>query len=363
MRRSSIGRKRLRAFSYRLLALGFAVAGLAVAATWSPPRSSTWEHTTSPYYLSKVSTSMNGPNEVLTGISLGSGGENELLWLTGYEAVVVDEAGNPESQEFMCHGSLFIDSSVRNYRQALGTRKYGSRHLFTLAQGAQRIEFPPGFALPFPASQRIQLKSMALNLNPEHIGKQVRHRIRAEFLEDSKIWKRPTPLFMVEAAAGVQVPAPGKPGKTLFRGHWMVPPGEQTNVSDITDMLALPFDTRAYYVTAHLHPLARWQELRDKTTGEAILRIHARTSADGFRLEEVIPYCSTEGLPLYKDHRYELVTRYNNTRNEPYSVMSNIYLYCEDKEFQGVIHPVEGSAPSTPGPDEDAFCTSDEGQQ
>lgn len=292
---------------------------------------------------------MQGPWEVKGDFALG-GSDQELLWLTGYEATVSDEDGEQRlGQEFICHASLFLDGSVEDYRRMLGTRAYGSRHIFTLAQGESRIQFPEGFAIPFPARQRVQLRTQALNLNPEHVGKAVRHHIRAEFLHDDELWRRPKPLFMLKGSGGVLVP-PGQAGESqgklahgatlpingmVWSGHWIVPPGPHVNTTDVTDDMSVPFDTTIHYITSHLHPYAQWQELRDKTTGAVVHRVEVKPSRDGQLLAEIPPYSSATGLRLQAGHRYELVTSYNNTSGHPITAMSIMFCYCLDKEFRG----------------------------
>ena len=45
-------------------------------------------------------------------------------------------------------------------------------------------------------------------------------------------------------------------------------------------------------------------------------------------------YSSPEGLPLYKDHQYELVSKYNNTTQEAVDSMAVMYLYMRDPRFE-----------------------------
>ncbi len=320
---------------------------------------------------------MAGPGEVRSGIALSP--EDELLWLTGYEATMVDPSSERQlSQEFMCHNSLFLDSRLEDYRSLLGTRPYGSPRVFTLAQGAYRIDFPAGFAIPFPARQGLQLQSQVLNLSPEHVGQVVRHRVRAEFVADSDLWTRPRPLFLVEATGRVLLRDPGAKalpkevaarGKTrtdssgrVWTGHWQVPPGPHTNLTRVEEELKLPFDTTAHYITSHLHPYAQWQELRDLTDGSVVYRVQPRASQDGRTLIEIPAYSSPNGLPLFADHDYQLVTHYLNTTAEPITAMSIMFLYCLDKEFQG--YTPTGMAPSGSAPlplqELDDFCAGQE---
>lgn len=356
-----------------LFFLALSVAGLGWG--YRGNQRGSWEYTSSPYLVSGLYLSMQGPGEVKPGIHLANQ-EDGLLWLSAYEATMVDEAAERTlGQDFMCHNSLFLDSSVRDYRALLGTRPYGSPRIFTLAQGAYRLEFPPGFAIPFPARQGLQLQSQVLNLMPEHTGTVVRHRIRAEFTPDSALWRKPKPLFLVEATGRVLVGEPNaQAGKLAIKatgrtrtdqegrewaGHWQVPPGQHLYTTEVTGELGLPFDTEAHYVTSHLHPYARWQELRDLTEGgKVVYRVEPRWSADGRSLRE-IPYASSvEGIPLYANHHYELATLYDNTSRAPITAMSILFLYCLDKEFHSYdpsAVPAKSSKPAPP-PAVDEMC-------
>ena len=342
------------------LALGFMV--VAAAAVWASfagrPTVGHWQYVSAPYFLKQVFPSMRGPGEVLRDISLGED-PDQLLWLSGYQAIMVDETGQTRvNQSFMCHNSLFLDSSLDDYRKMLGTRTYGTPRVFTLAQGAYRIEFPEGFAIPFPARQKLQLQSQVLNLLPEHVGETVRHRIRADFVADVDLAQKPKPLFLLEATNRVPVFDPTGRASNLpaaatgrsrtmadgsvTAGHWVVEPGEErVSVTSVSEEMGIPFDTTVHYITSHLHPYARWQELRDKTSGDVLYRVSVHPSKDGSALEEIPAYSSIDGLPLRADHDYELATCYQNTSEEPITAMSIIFLYCLDKEFKAFDPSVE----------------------
>jgi hypothetical protein len=72
----------------------------------------------------------------------------------------------------------------------------------------------------------------------------------------------------------------------------------------------MQFDTTVHYIAVHLHPFAESLELVDLTTGESVFKSKARNFDDKIGLEEVEFFSSEEGLPIYKDHEYELVSTY-----------------------------------------------------
>lgn len=317
---------------------------------------------------------MAGPDEIRTGITLVKE-EDELLWLTGYRVHAVETTRPDEARgEFLCHNNFFLDGPVAGYRDLLGTRAYGSPRLFTLAQGSDEFVFPEGYAIPVPSRQRLQMRTQVLSLLPENMGKTVNHQIQADFVRDKELREKPVPLFLVEAAGKVVLrDGAGATGERpaaetfstdklgrVYTGHWLVPPGEHTNITRVTKAMALPFDTSAHYIASHLHPYAQWQELRDLTTGQVVHRAEARSSADGRSLVEVTSYSSGKGIPLFVDHEYELVTRYDNTGSEPVTAMSMLFLYCEDREFLGYDPGRKVKATSAPVADsEEDFCASE----
>ena len=44
-------------------------------------------------------------------------------------------------------------------------------------------------------------------------------------------------------------------------------------------------------------------------------------------------YSSVEGIPIYADHEYEIVSVYDNPTDEPQDAMAVMFLYMLDKGF------------------------------
>ena len=73
------------------------------------------------YTVDRKYRSMKGPQSQQQILFSGDGEDPELLWITGYEAVMVGADGaSPMAQEFMCHSNLDVNSGA--HRQALGAR-------------------------------------------------------------------------------------------------------------------------------------------------------------------------------------------------------------------------------------------------
>ncbi len=123
-------------------------------------------------------------------------------------------------------------------------------------------------------------------------------------------------------------------GRT-FTGHWVVQPGREVNHTLVTKILRLSFDTRIHYAAVHLHPYAESVELRDLTTGESVFSSKARSFDDLIGLAHVESFSSPGGIPLFKDHEYELVSVYDNTSGVPQDSMAVVNLYMADRTYEG----------------------------
>ncbi|MEM6789217.1 MAG: hypothetical protein AAF928_17350 [Myxococcota bacterium] len=320
------------------------------------------------YHIDKKYPSMKGPSSMQK-VALLDGAEPELLWIVGYEAIVMDPEGEKQvSQEFMCHSNL--DFNAREYWEAFKSDASMSGRLFTLSQGQQDIDFPKGFGIPVMSTQKLDLVTQVLNLNlddPENLN--VRHKVTIEFVRDRDVTHEMRPLF--QAAVQGFKSLEGKPANygysdekkddgaehahehagcsvglpavkddfdedqfgQKFTGHWVVKPGREENRSIVTKFLQLQFDTTIHYIAVHLHPFAESLELIDKTAGKTVFKAKTRQREGAIGLEHIDYFSSPEGLPLYADHEYELVSVYNNTTDEDHDSMAVMYLYVHDRHW------------------------------
>ena len=129
-----------------------------------------------------------------------------------------------------------------------------------------------------------------------------------------------------------------------FSGHWVVEPGRRVNRSVVTHRMRLPFDTTVHYIHPHMHAFGESLEFRDLTTGETIFASQATRYTDRHGIARLEHFSSEEGIPVFKDHEYELITVYNNTTAVNQDAMAVMYLYLLNKEFQK-------PTPDSPQPD------------
>jgi len=242
--------------------------------------------------------------------------------------------------------------------------------IFTLVPGQMGITLPAGFGIPIYSDERVDYFSMSLNLNvKDHIEK-VRFKTAINFIRDSELKAPMRPLFRrsVYAYEPVGVDSPhamcqssDHPGASCgpFIGqaasnaflqslgksntvHWMVPPGRYESHVPVTDQLELPCQTTLHFAAAHLHPFGKSISLRDRTSGETLFTINSKDFSDRLGVACMEQRVFAEGLTLYTDHDYELITIYDNTTATPVDAMSILYLYVLDKKFEQRMRSTAG---------------------
>jgi hypothetical protein len=323
-----------------------------------------------PYRLDKVYRSMEGPFSIQSGIHLDTKKKSGVQWVTGLETEVVDASEQrPISQEFFCHSNLtFAEHSGTpfEYNQRLGGKTHLDWRLFTLVPGRLSIELPPGFGVPIPSDAPLDYLTMSLNLNARNETVNVRMRTKVHTIAAGQPGAPTKALFRralyvlqpsnESAAAGpgctantrtqhvgagcaeistvnlLERKAMDKPGNGLMN-HWIVNPGHHIYRTEITPQLNLPFDTTIHYATIHVHPFARGMELRDLTTGRTVLRLNSQDWPDRVGVAHVEEFKSIEGIPILRDHRYELTAEYDNTSGSKTDAMAILYLYLLEKDL------------------------------
>ena len=355
-----------------LLAIAGALVGPAVCSLTRPDpgEKAVLTLVSDPYRLDKIYRSMEGPMSVQSGIHLAMREKSQVQWVTGLETQVVDATEQkPISQEFFCHSNLtFAEHSgtPRQYNQRFGGKTHLDWRLFTLVPGRLSIELPQGFGVPIPSDAPLDYVTMSLNLNARNQVVNVRMRTKVHTIAAGQPGAPTKALFRralyvlqphgestdmgiacmantgtQHVGAGcaefskVNLPegsTAGKPGGGLMN-HWTVPPGEHIYATEITSQLNLPFDTTIHYATIHVHPFARGIELRDLTTATTIFRLNSQDWPDRVGVAHVDEFKSIEGIPILRDHRYELRTEYDNTSDSKTDAMAILYLYLLEKDL------------------------------
>jgi len=319
------------------------------------------------YEIDRLYRSMEGPiGRVMTTVGdRPPDAPPELLWITGIRSEVVDaENGTPADDGLLCHTNVSFAQFVeheRTFHPGTAIRKSHPR-IFTLSQGQLAVGFPPGFGIPILSNEPLAVDTQALNLNDPALDEKVRIRTVIDYVRDSDQSRPMRPLMqrfaqgsvLVQGKDGYHGVAEGDPEQhgpgcevgtpqppanyrdpygRVFAAHWQVPPGRQENHSLVTSFMAIPYDTTAHYFAVHLHPFATSLELRDLTTGITVFRSIARGPATGIGLDHVDTFESVEGIPIYADHEYELVSIYENTSDEIHDSMALMFVYLLDQDF------------------------------
>ena len=315
------------------------------------------------YTLDREYRSMKGPWSKVT-LDLLPEEALQLVWIVAYRAEMVGPDGfEPLPSQYMCHSNLDMDPIA--HQDIFGWGKSLTSRLFTLSQGQLNIDLPDGFGIPFESGEELELTTQVLDLNWDGEERQVRHKVTLRFFRDSDLKRPMRPLFAkgvyglklldgkdgyfgLQEEADEEEHGPGclagenadddtyedGLGRT-FTGHWVVAPGREVSHTLVTEILHLAFDTRIHYAAVHLHPFAESIELRDLTTGESVLSSKARSFDDRVGLAHVESFSSPEGIPLFKDHEYELVSVYDNTSSVPQDSMAVLNLYMADRSYSG----------------------------
>lgn len=301
----------------------------------------------------------------------------ELLWLVGYHVDIVAPDGVAEaSQEFMCHTNLEMDSVF--YRERFPNPFLLSPRVFTLSQGQRSLELPDGFGVPVMSDQPFSVDTQVLNHNLVGRTLDVRHRVTIDFVRDRELTRPLVPVILqsvfgyvlVEGADGHFGLSPAEvdparhgsgclPGRDVgeaqgsmgsvladaagrrVSSHWLVKPGREENHSRVIEsMMDLPYDTTVHYIAAHLHPFAESLELRDLTAGATVYKTRIRGVGGGrIGISEVEYFSSEEGLPLHRDHQYELVSVYDNTSGVDQDSMAVLFLYVRADHLMDGLRP------------------------
>jgi cyclophilin family peptidyl-prolyl cis-trans isomerase len=320
------------------------------------------------YPIVKKYKSMEGPSGAQT-IYLGDRHHPELLWLTSIRTQVVGQDGKTlKSPELMCHMNVDLDPA--KHKSLFNLQRYPAARLITISQGmrvasgAFEARLPAGFGFPIASNEPLFVMTQVLNHNIEHPRNlKVRHRVTFEYVRNRDLQQRLIPLFnlavsgMVQMGGGTQsVPAGDHTGTSCLigarapnsagmssdyvdphgrkmTGHWVVPPGKQVNASDATWFMALPYDTKLHYAAVHLHPFAESLTLRDTTTGTDLFKAQTINPKNRVGLEHVDSFVNLAGVPMYKNHQYEMISVYDNPRSTNADSMASMFLGVADPEF------------------------------
>ncbi len=318
------------------------------------------------YEIDRVYRSMTGPWS-RTDVTLCDSPAPELLWITGCQVEMVNEQANEKMpDQFMCHVNLDID--VDKHKQRFGLTRDRDERLFTLSQGQLEVHFPPGYGIPVMSDEIVSVNTQVLNLNWPNQSFEVRHHVTIEYTRDQDRQATAMRPVMQSGVVGLvslegrevafdsnellhgkctSCCAPGKKAVDWaegidsyahrFSNHWIIKPGRSEYRTRATSSLNLANDATIHTIAVHVHPYAESLELRDLTSGQSIFVSHATNLTDLVGLDHVDSLSSPAGVPVFKDHEYELIAVYNNTSSEDQDSMAIMFVYLTDSEYHGPV--------------------------
>ena len=272
------------------------------------------------FHIDKKYISMEGPQEKMPIMSALP--PDSTVWVRSMAVEMVDAENEVISPEFLCHAWL-------SYRSSDGGG------MMTVSQGTESVTLPEGFAFPVPntANNRVMLIGMIENNNYEVIDQKAAMKYTIGYYSDADAQRLGLealkPLNMVARPDAPAVHSGTHRVAGLQSHHWLVPPGRHTYRSPVVrpmfqspgNPLGIGENTRIHFMRVHLHGYGESVALLDKTTGETIWTGYAE-NADGLRqIVRSDSYSDVEGVPLHRDHEYELEIVYDNPTDEPIDAM------------------------------------------
>lgn len=292
----------------------------------------------------------------------------ELIWVKGCELDILErESGKAVSPEYLCH-NIINYHKPDNLPWSILTRGTDKR-IFTLSQGINKIEFPEGFALPMPVPAKFSIGNQVLNLNDSSLKTKLKFNVGISYLKESELCEKPKALYqqavyMTKKVSG----APGgynqpdsifedpkvnmdtafaqcaisydegfnpylDPYGRHFTSHWIVSTDSiEVLKTNVTPMLNLAYDTKIHYIAVHVHPYAHSLELLDRTAGKSLFKARVTNFSSSKKgIKHVDSYSSVEGIPVFKNHEYEMISTYTNPNGETdVSAMATMFLYLAE---------------------------------
>ena len=323
--------------SVALCSLALSASADAQETQAQSPAVKTSSHILGPVHVREKYISMTGP------VVQGSATLEGPVWVTGFRVDVLNDKGESESPEYLCHAWVTLGN-----RFALADQK-----MMTISEGLEEMTFPPGFAIRLEnAPNNIALLAQALN-NNEKVDKKLSYKLTVSYVDDNAakeqglrnlrtisvavMAKDANPSGSSEICrtqdetAGVSMT---EGGKSLV--HFDVPPGRHEYKSVIPKDSPLYAGGTIHFIKLHLHPYGESITLTDKTTGETLWAGKAQMAADGRAvLTDTDHYASAEGLKIDTSHEYEISSVYNNTTDKVTDAMAVLRLYVADAEKEG----------------------------
>ena len=95
-------------------------------------------------------------------------------------------------------------------------------------------------------------------------------------------------------------------------------------------MMNIKHIKKAYYISVHVHPFCKSLSLYDATTNDTILKANAKSFTHKIGLENIEQFTFENGLTFYPNHKYQLVSYYDNPTQDIHTAMATMFLYMDE---------------------------------
>ena len=106
--------------------------------------------------------------------------------------------------------------------------------------------------------------------------------------------------------------------------HFLVPPGRH-KCSRVYPKGAFSEDTSIHFIKVHLHQYGQSISLVDKTANKVLWQGHAKTEKN--QIESVDYYSNSDGIQIFANHDYEIVSEYWNKSTKNADGMAVLRMY------------------------------------
>lgn len=222
----------------------------------------------------------------------------EPVWVIGYHTEIVDAAGRPPEENFLCH-TFFGDQRVTQHDD------WEMRGIYSDAFTPD-VQVPDGFGIPLGPDDRMHW--MPMFNNRSGLPARVEMKVRVTLIREKDLVKPLKPVYAT--LRSIQVP------------HlYFVPPGhdEKQLTFDV------PFDGEIHFLGTHIHPYGVSIELFNVSRGERVWKGSRRTgSAAGMGAMEV--FSSLDGYAVHTGEKYRVTAVYENPTPDPIDAMAGLFM-------------------------------------
>ncbi len=223
---------------------------------------------------------------------------DERVWVIAYRTEVVDAAGQPPQENFLCH-TFFGDQRVTQHEN------WDMRGIYSDAFTPD-VEVPEGFGIPLGPDDRLHWMPMFNNRTGDPA--RVAMKVRVTLIREKDLVKPLEPLYA--SLQSVQVP------------HlYFVPPGHDEK--EVT--FEAPFDGRIHFLGTHVHPYGVSIELFNVSRGERVWKGTRKGDSEN-PTGAMQVFSSREGYAVHAGETYRVTAVYENPTQAPIDAMAGLFL-------------------------------------